>query len=51
LKVPGARYSKAFHRKVALAPATTTPEEMANQLRKDYTRFGKIIQDYGIKAD
>lgn len=42
---------QAFHRKVALSSASSTPAELGAQLKKDYERFGKIIQDYGIKAE
>jgi tripartite-type tricarboxylate transporter receptor subunit TctC len=41
----------AFHRKVALSPAATTPEELGKGLKSDHERFGKIIRDYGIKVE
>lgn len=41
----------AFHRKVALSPAPSSPEELGRALKLDHERFGKIIKDYGIKAE
>lgn len=41
----------AFHRKVALSPAPSSPKELGEALRSDHARFGKIIRDYGIKAE
>jgi len=41
----------AFHRKVALTSASSTPAELGEQLKKDHTRFGQIIKDAGIKAE
>lgn len=38
-------------RKVALAPTAGTPEELDAQLKKDHARFGKIIQELGIRAE
>lgn len=42
---------QAFHRKVALTSAASTPAELGAQLKKDHERFGKIIKDAGIKAE
>jgi len=42
---------QAFHRKVALTSASSTPAEFAAQLKKDHERFGKIIAEAGIKAE
>ena len=42
---------EAFHRKVALTPAPSTPAELGDALRSDYDRFGKIIKDFNIKAE
>ena len=41
----------AFHRKVALTSASSTPAELGEQLKKDHSRFGQIIKDAGIKAE
>lgn len=41
----------ALHRKVALTPAPSSPAELAQALKTDYERFGKIIKDLGIKAE
>lgn len=42
---------QTFHRKVALSSASSTPAELAAQLKKDYERFGTIIKQAGIKAE
>jgi tripartite-type tricarboxylate transporter receptor subunit TctC len=42
---------QAFHRKVALTSASSTPAEFGAQLKKDHERFGKIIAEAGIKAE
>jgi len=34
-----------------LEPFSTTPEEFAALIRRDYERFGKLIKDVGIKSD
>ncbi len=38
-------------RKVALAPTAGPPEELGAQLKKDFDRYGKIINRLGIKAE
>ena len=38
-------------RKVALAPTAGPPEELGEQLKKDFDRYGKIIKALGIRAD
>jgi tripartite-type tricarboxylate transporter receptor subunit TctC len=38
-------------RKVALAPTSGPPEVLAEHLKKDHGRFGKIIKELGIKAE
>jgi tripartite-type tricarboxylate transporter receptor subunit TctC len=37
--------------KLALEPATSTPEQLATQTRVGYDKIAKIIKDAGIKAD
>jgi tripartite-type tricarboxylate transporter receptor subunit TctC len=37
--------------KLALEPATSTPEQLAMQTRSGYDKIAKIIRDAGIKAD
>ena len=38
-------------RKVALAPTAGPPDELALQLKKDFDRYGRIISEFGIKAE
>ena len=38
-------------RKVALAPTAGRPEELAAQLTTDFERYGRIIAEFGIKAE
>lgn len=38
-------------RKVALAPSAGTPEELDQQLKKDFARYGKIVKELNIRAD
>jgi len=40
-----------FGRVGALEPYVTTPEEMAELIRSDYARYGKIAREIGVKAD
>ena len=42
---------EAILRKVALSPAPSTPAALAEALQHDYDRFGKIIKEFGIKAE
>ena len=41
----------AVLRKVALSPTAGPPAELAEQLKADLDRFGKIIKEVGIKAE
>lgn len=41
----------AILRKVALAPSSGTPEELDQQLKKDFERYGKIIKELNIRTD
>jgi tripartite-type tricarboxylate transporter receptor subunit TctC len=34
-----------------LDPLSTTPEEFASLIRRDYEKYGKLIRDVGIKVD
>ena len=38
-------------RKVALTPTAGRPEELAVQLKTDFERYGRIIAEFGIKAE
>ena len=38
-------------RKLALTPTAGPPEALAEQLKKDHERFGRIIKELGIKAE
>lgn len=38
-------------RKVALAPTAGKPEELRDQLKKDFERYGNIVKELGIKAE
>ncbi len=42
---------QALHKKVALTSFASTPAALSQALKSDYERFGKIIKDFGIKAD
>jgi tripartite-type tricarboxylate transporter receptor subunit TctC len=42
---------KANFLKLALAPYPGSPEYLAQALRKDYDRFGKLIKDLNLKMD
>jgi len=40
-----------FSRGGALAPYITTPEEMAELIRSEYAKYGKIAKEIGVKVD
>ena len=46
-----AQVREKLHGAGSLEPLVTTPEEFSALIKRDYEKYGRVIQDVGVKAD